>query len=743
MGVLSRLWQWAALKAVESLPPEMRGVVGLGYRPWDELYGKETDRDYSKLIRRYVSWVYACATINAQTVASVPLRLYAVKGSSKTTFKVPTRKVDAATKAYLAGSPTLQAKMRKAIDVEEVLEHPFLDLLQNVNPFMNQFGLLENWVLFQELTGNCYTLVIKNEQLGIPEQLWILPAQHVRIVPSKEFFIKGYLYGRDPYDMQKFEPDQIIHMKYANPADMFYGVGPLSAAALAVDSHQGMSTHEYTLLQNYAVPPGALATDEQLQDTQVEKLKKEWNAAYRGPNKAGKMAILQGGLKFQPIALSPRDMGFLMGRKLTREEIAAVFRVPMALVTMEDVKAAPATGMIVGSTNYARHAIRPKCRRIEEKLNEQLMPIYDPKLFVAFDNPVPEDKEFFLKEREANLKIGYTTINEERLADNRQPVEWGDIPLVPSNLVPLGTQVPQAGQGEKPSPITDEEEAFSPSLRGRGASTALASESKLNMPGELPRLEATLRVVVQKWFDRYRDYVLENIPQTRTVAKAGDADFFLPPEGEMMRELAANAADPMKGLVVTGAKLAKATHGVGVSLELGDLPKWPQLQEFIKDHTYKFSFSTTKTTKDALSASMQEGLEAGESMFELRNRVSRLMADKKKWEAERIARTESARAMSAGAEASWIADETVDAKEWNGAGDMCEFCQAMNAQFGPGTGGIPLGSSFVPQGQKLEGVSGGSLGTDYSAIEYPPLHPNCRCDLLPVVHMAEEPIQED
>jgi len=500
-------------------------------------------------------------------------------------------------------------------------------------------------------------------------------------------------------------------MKYPDPADIYYGKGPLAAAALAADTHQGMSAYENTLMRNNAIPENIFVTEQNLTDAQITRFKDEWNAKHRGPRNAGKTAILQGGLDIKNIALTPRELGFLQGRKVPRPEIEAIFGVPMSLLTVEDVKSAPATGMIVGNVSYARRTIRPRCRRIEEKLNEQLLPLYDPKLFVAFDNPVPEDKRAAAEEREINLRTGYTTINEERLEDNRKPVEWGDTPIMPMNLVPLGTQ------------------SFSPSLSG-GDRTGLEAGPTLRFidPDDLPPPRDSLAAILRQVFQQQKAEVLGSMPKAVIQAKAKVPKVNV---DKWNKELVKRSKADMKKLLAAGGKRGMQQLGLGLSFDINT----PEAQAFVKKHSFKFAQAVNKETNAKLQLHFAQGLEAGETMIELRKRIEEKVFGPEitRNRADMIARTESARAMMAGTEQAWGDSEVVVAKEWNGAADMCEFCQAMNAQFGPGTGGVSLGSTFVDQGETVTGVDGGKLGTDYGPINYPPIHPNCRCDLLPVI----------
>jgi len=659
-----------------------------------------------QLIAHYTSWVYACANKNAVATAQVPLRLYGKKRRSGLKFKCLTRAVPKEKKDWLFKQPQLMTKLADAVDVEEIIEHPFLDLLANVNPFMNSFELFEYWTLYQELTGNCYTLITTNG-LGTPQELWVLQPQQIKIVPDKETFIKGYIYGKDPAKAVSFMPEEIIHMKYANPSSLYYGVGPMAAAIIAARAGEAMNTYEYNLLKNNAIPPSALETDQALNADQIKRVKTEWNNAYRGPIKSTRLAIFAGGLKPNKLSLSPKEMGYMVGRKITTEEIAAIFGVPMSKLKVGDVAKAPAAGLYHGNITYQRDTIQPKLRRIDQKLTEQLLPMYDPKLFCCFDNPVGEDKQFRLEERESNLKTGYSSINLERLRDNQEPVDWGEVPLMPMGTVPLGTQT------------------FSPSLSAQsGAAYNGPTQIKYLDPDDMPSARDNLATMLRRVFKQQENEILGN------MSKAAADPKWLLNEDKWNKEIAKLSKIDMTKLVGAGGKRGMQQLGLGLSFDIDS----PETQAFVKKHSFKFAQAVNKETNAKLRLHFGQGLEAGETVVELRKRIQEKVFDSEivKSRADMIARTESARAMMAGTEQAWVSSDVVLGKEWNGASDMCEFCQAMNAQFGPGTGGIGLGKTFVGQG---DGVTVGehTLPTSYGAIDYPPLHPLCRCDMLPVI----------
>jgi len=181
MGVINSavasLGHWLIQRAGEPVPERAQSLISTQPASLNELYSQYQNLSHDKLIARYVSWVYACANINATTVASVPLRLYVAKSSKSQKIRTKTRPVSSKVRDYLFADKSFQTKLINAAEVEEVLEHPYLDLMANVNPYMNSFDLIEQWTLYQELAGNCYTLIIYNS-LNVPIQLWILPGRN-------------------------------------------------------------------------------------------------------------------------------------------------------------------------------------------------------------------------------------------------------------------------------------------------------------------------------------------------------------------------------------------------------------------------------------------------------------------------------------------------------------------------------------------------------------------------------------
>lgn len=410
--------------------------------PWEdkrEIYAPE---NYQQLIAFYKSWVYVCASKNSDAVATAPLRLYVGKETKETKVLVKTAKLDKLQTERIRKQGNLIPYHRKAEELEEVLDHPFLDTIKAVNPIINRFDLWDVTQLWLELTGNAYWYVYK-DNLGVPKEFWPLPPQFMRIVGSKEKIVAGYVYQRYVLKIP-FENNEIVHFKFQSPSGGLYGVGPLSAVVDAAIDDKNIKTFETTLMANMGRPEGVLQSTQPISEPDFKRIKDRWRSTYGGKNKVGQTLILENGLTYTPLTFTPREMNYVIGRKMNREEIAAAFGVPMSKLTTEAVNLANA---YVGEHQYMQDTIEPRLRRIEETLNEKLMPMYDENLFIAYDSVVPADKQFELQERISNLNSYITSINEEREKMGLDSVEWGDVPLAPAGIAPLGSQQPTTEGG--------------------------------------------------------------------------------------------------------------------------------------------------------------------------------------------------------------------------------------------------------------------------------------------------------
>lgn len=289
-------------------------------------------------------------------------------------------------------------------------DHPLLRLFDEVNPFETSVSLWLKTVTFLELTGNAYWYAPR-DALGVIREIWVLPSQHMRVLPDKTRFIAGYEY-RHGAVRETFAADEIIHIKYPSPLSPFYGAGPLQAAAESVDAHGAMKRAERRSFEQGAFPGLAIQTEEKLSPAVRERLEEAFRNGFSGPDRAGRTLILEQGLKVRPFTFSPREMDFLESSRITRDEILAVFGVPASVAGIsEDANRASAEAML---WTFAENTIRPKLRLIESQLTQDICRHFDPRIRATFESPLPRNRVEDRADMIARLQHGVTTPAEER-----------------------------------------------------------------------------------------------------------------------------------------------------------------------------------------------------------------------------------------------------------------------------------------------------------------------------------------
>lgn len=171
-----------------------------------------------------------------------------------------------------------------------------------------------------------------------------------------------------------------------------------------------------------------------------------------------------------------------------------------------------------------------------------------------------------------------------------------------------------------------------------------------------------------------------------------------------------------------GEKSLKATPSIVI-------PEWiedPDVLDALEKEMFKFAHGINQTTADDLRAELIDGMENGETISQLADRIAGLSDEwVEGWRSEMIARTETARAFSTGHIEAWRSTGVVDRKVWVAAGDACPFCQQMDGTV------VDLDENFFDQGDEQTTDWRGQevvMGHGYSDVNGPPLHPNCITD---------------
>lgn len=415
-------------------------------------------RTKQDFIDAFVSWVYVCVKLNAQSVSSVPLRLFVSKQVKSKSLKwsgtnalVPVKSVSRQHKEYLHSKAGLQYALTKAEEIEEITEHPFLDLMKEVNPWNNRRDLWEMTTMFADLTGEAYWYMPDATETQAPSELFVIPSQFMAPVFGKSLadVIVAYKYKRGSVEIE-LPVEKVIQFPYPNPNNTFVGYSTVRGISTAVYLDSQMNEFEVATFENRARPGGLLLPQTNISRADRERLEQQFETKFKGARRAGRTLVMPKDVKYERDTMTNEELSFIEGKRVNTEIIAAAFDIPSGLLMTKDINRSNSE---VSERRHMKHGILPRLNRIEEKINEKLMPLYDDKLFAAFDNPVPEDREAKRKDAIAFVdKI--QTRNEIRALHGFEEIEGGDELFIDNRLLPLE----MAGEQPVSAPVAPTEE---------------------------------------------------------------------------------------------------------------------------------------------------------------------------------------------------------------------------------------------------------------------------------------------
>lgn len=702
-------------------------------------------RKADEYLKSYDSWVYASVNAIAQELANIKLKLYK-------------RKI-----------------VKGRMEAEEVAEHEALSLLYYVNPHMTHYQLYELTQIYLELTGEAYWVLLRNGS-GQIEQLWPLRPDWVTVLPSKKDFIEGYKYqpgGLMDADSVTIKTSDMIAFKSPNPLSPYRGKGAVQAAAMAIDTNLFASEWNRNFFFNSAVPYLILRTNKKPTQAEVDRFVGQWEARFQGRANGSKIAVLSGDWE-DPFVFGDKfkDIDFAEGKRMTRDEILGVFRVGKSVLNMtDDVNRANAEA---SNLNFMERVITPKMTRFVAHLNEFYLPQFgDDSLFFDFEDPAPADRELQLKIYESG-KNYWLTPNEIRQEENLPPLEGGDSIYMPFTIQPMETlgNVVDAVKGlfgqrsEKKDGIlllegkgkTQPRKLMMPIPPSTLKSIRKADKKKLIKRDLIKLINSVLREVdlegetkqtrLQKgalgWSQQKRDAhwekmiartsvqerkmrgmvqnlmveqeqeVLNNISnnlkhyaESRRKGKEASFLFNLINENKKWKAV---LAPYIKDLVATQGREVLAFLGIPAEIDLSS----QTASAYLKIDGVDFVKGVNENTRDALRDTLKEGLVNEEGIDQLSKRVSSVFSDAKGQRSRMISRTEVLRSTNFATEEAFRQSQVVRGKEWLTAQDerVDDECAALDGKI------IDIEDDFH-EGKFSD--------------EFPPLHPNCRCTILPVL----------
>lgn len=224
----------------------------------------------------------------------------------------------------------------------ELKNHAVLDILKRPNPVCAYADFFQILYHYYYIGGNAFLQAVGPKD-GMPSELHLLRPDRVSVIAGKGTMPAGYRYsvGNKAVDFP-VNPitghSAILHLKKFHPLNDWYGLSPVEAAAYSIDQHNQSGAWNQALLQNGARPSGALivrsdaAGGGSLSEDQYSRVKLQIDEQFSGAANAGRPLLLEGGLDWKEMSLTPKDMDFVEAKNSSARDIALAFGVPPQLL---------------------------------------------------------------------------------------------------------------------------------------------------------------------------------------------------------------------------------------------------------------------------------------------------------------------------------------------------------------------------------------------------------------------------
>ena len=384
-------------------------TAGSGYTFY--MGGSSSGKTVTERSAMQMTAVYSCVRILAEAVAGLPLHLY---------------------------------RYTKDGGKEKAIDHPLYLLLHDEpNPEMSSFVFRETLMTHLLLWGNAYAQIIRN---GKNEVIALYPLMPNKMsVDRDENGQLYYTYYRGPDEAIKskefavtLRTTDVLHIPGLG-FDGLVGYSPIAMAKNAIGMAIACEEYGAKFFANGAAPGGVLEHPGTIKDPQ--RVRESWQSTFGGSGNANKIAVLEEGMKYTPIGISPEQAQFLETRKFQINEIARIFRVPPHMVG--DLEKSSFSNIEQQSLEFVKYTLDPWVIRWEQSIMRALLSADEKsEYFVKFnlEGLLRGDYQSRMNGYAIGRQNGWMSANDIRELENLDRIpaeEGGDLYLINGNMLPL------------------------------------------------------------------------------------------------------------------------------------------------------------------------------------------------------------------------------------------------------------------------------------------------------------------
>lgn len=667
-------------------------------------------------------------------------------------------------------------ELKRNGELDEIDDHEILALLNRANPLMTKSDLFYLLTVFMKLWGAAPLYLERAGSKVV--NLWPMRPDLLRMRQNENGDIVGWEYwvGGKHTD---FTPEEIVYIHKPDPQNPILGYSPLKAISLEIDTDMSAALWNKYFFDNNAEPGGVIETEQVLDDDTFERLRLQWEGRHGGSMNAGKLAILEAGMKWKATERSGNEAGYVETRTFHRDAILTMLGVPKGLFIADDVNLANAE---VAERVFSKETIEPQMMIIVDQMNEFMVPYFGDSLWLSFESPVAEDRTKKLEESRSGVNM-WLTVNEVRESYNKAPLDGGDAIYMPFSSVPTVGDVPSDTIVDA---TTIPEKSVRVKMVKQGNVTVESKKMKSIRKKILARdhMKNKRRAeIVEKIMEKFSDRVekitgkkekiviksvvkevkkksretikpsetliierkayIQSLGKREKVYKTNLKKFFTDQEKLVVAKLKSEGIPKGKksfnswftriSEVFSVDKLVNlfrneynsdiqsgaASVAKMVGMDLSNISGAPQVVAFLKKMPDKFAKEVSKNTLDMLRGELSSGVESGESITQLVDRVAKVFDDSRNYRTERIARTEVSRGQNFGRHSEMKAIG-VEKRVW-----MAIFSHTRDSHAEADGQTVGIDDTFEIGGYECDYPSDGSLPPEESI--------NCQCSVSPVI----------
>jgi len=364
----------------------------------------------TKLLKQYVSKIYAVISIIAENEAKISLNAFKEGAGGKE---------------------------------NQVVNSKFINLLRKPNPDYSQFQFLEFHFTFMKLVGESFWYLASGRRSDKPVEMYLLRPDLMDVSVSTEGnntgLVTGYVLNKPDGTKITFDKNEIVHFKLPNPENPYRGLGPVAAGKVYIETEEYASKWTRNALLNSGRPSGILYLKGVISDEQFKRLKRNWERENNGIDNVGKTLFLKGAdeVDFKKLGMEMQEVALKEMKDMSTDDILFMFRMNKAMMGItDDVNKATSHDAYVF---MAENIIKPDWDRFIDQVNQFILPLWqNDGEYVKYKKPTLKSDADRLEEDKALIDKAKTR-NEIRTERGLDPMPGGDLLYVEINKVPIGT----------------------------------------------------------------------------------------------------------------------------------------------------------------------------------------------------------------------------------------------------------------------------------------------------------------